>query len=113
MSTSSNAPVFDLYSLQADHAIRWDNAARAWHRLGALLQWWLGPATELMLDLAGVKAGVSAGKVITAIVRQSASSPPEVWVGAIGDYLNQGVKPAWGEMHTMHGMSGTVRIPDG
>src|SRR5262245_4431413 len=27
---------------------QWDNAARAWHRLGALLQWWLRPATELM-----------------------------------------------------------------
>ena len=36
------------------------NRASAWHRWGAQLEEWLGPATELMLDLSGAAAG-SAG----------------------------------------------------
>lgn len=36
---------------------QWDQAAEAWHRWGSLLQAWLGPATERMLDLAGVGPG--------------------------------------------------------
>jgi SAM-dependent methyltransferase len=36
---------------------QWDDAAEAWHRWGPALEAWLGPATELMLDLAGVGEG--------------------------------------------------------
>jgi dipeptidyl aminopeptidase/acylaminoacyl peptidase len=52
---------------------------------------------------------------VTAIVRQSASAPPEVWAGPIGKWkqltnLNAGVKPAWGEMRNVHWMNGTTRV---
>jgi dipeptidyl aminopeptidase/acylaminoacyl peptidase len=52
---------------------------------------------------------------ITAIARQSASSPPEVWAGPIGKWkqlthLNPGVKPAWGEMRNVHWMNGATRV---
>ena len=54
-------------------------------------------------------------KSVTAIVRQSASTPPEVWAGPIGKWkqltnLNAGVKPAWGEMRHVHWMNGSMRV---
>jgi dipeptidyl aminopeptidase/acylaminoacyl peptidase len=54
-------------------------------------------------------------KLITAIARQSASTPPEVWAGPIGNWkqltkLNAGVKPAWGEMRNVHWLNGTTRV---
>jgi SAM-dependent methyltransferase len=36
---------------------QWESAAEAWHRWGPQLEAWLGPATELMLDLAQVGPG--------------------------------------------------------
>ncbi|MCA1791077.1 MAG: class I SAM-dependent methyltransferase, partial [Thioalkalivibrio sp.] len=36
---------------------QWNQAAEAWNRWGALLSRWLGPATETMLDMAGVTQG--------------------------------------------------------
>jgi SAM-dependent methyltransferase len=36
---------------------QWQDAAEAWHRWDPVFDRWLGPATELMLDLAGVGAG--------------------------------------------------------
>jgi dipeptidyl aminopeptidase/acylaminoacyl peptidase len=54
-------------------------------------------------------------KPMTAIVRQAASVPPEVWAGPIGNWkqlthLNADVKPAWGEMKNVHWMNGDTRI---
>jgi dipeptidyl aminopeptidase/acylaminoacyl peptidase len=53
-------------------------------------------------------------KLITAFVRQSASTPPEVWAGPVGNWkqitnLNSEVKPAWGEMRNVHWTNGTMR----
>ena len=36
---------------------QWQSAAEAWDRWGPTVGEWLGPATELMLDMAGVTAG--------------------------------------------------------
>jgi len=36
---------------------QWQEAAEAWHRWGPTLNAWLGPVTELMLDMARVGAG--------------------------------------------------------
>ncbi len=54
-------------------------------------------------------------KLITAVVRQSASTPPEVCVGPIGNWtqitsLNAEVKSAWGEMRNVHWRNGTTRV---
>jgi dipeptidyl aminopeptidase/acylaminoacyl peptidase len=54
-------------------------------------------------------------KLITAVVRQSASTPPEVWAGPIGNWnqitnLNAAVKPAWGEMRNVNWMNGGTRV---
>src|SRR5690348_2663226 len=36
---------------------QWQSAARAWNDWGPLLRAWLGPATELMLDMAKIGPG--------------------------------------------------------
>ena len=58
---------------------------------------------------------VAGGEVTTAIVRQAANTPPEVWAGLIGKWkqlttLNAEVKPAWGKMRNVHWMNGTTRV---
>jgi dipeptidyl aminopeptidase/acylaminoacyl peptidase len=54
-------------------------------------------------------------QLITAIVRQSASAPPEVWAGPIGDWkqltdINASAKPAWGKMRNVHWTNGTTQV---
>ena len=55
------------------------------------------------------------GEPLTAVVRQSASTPPEVWAGPIGKWkqltsLNAEIKPAWGEMRNVNWMNGNTRV---
>jgi len=51
----------------------------------------------------------------TAIIRQSPSSPPEVWAGEIGIWkqitiLNRDIHPAWGETHSFHWTNGAMHV---
>jgi len=48
---------FDPVLYKATTRQQWDDAADAWHRWGPTLESWLGPATEAMLDAAGVISG--------------------------------------------------------
>ncbi len=57
MSASSNIPAFDSDRYKATTREQWDTAAQAWHNWAPTLQQWLGRATEIMLDMAGVKPG--------------------------------------------------------
>jgi len=57
----------------------------------------------------------SRGETITALARESASTPPEVWAGPIGQWkqittLNSGVKPAWGELRNFHWKNGNMQL---
>lgn len=49
--------VFDPIRYKETTREQWDKAAEAWHRWGPLLSKWLGPATNQMLDKAGVRQG--------------------------------------------------------
>lgn len=49
--------VFDPVKFKNTTRQQWDAAAEAWNRWSPLLARWLGPATELMLDMTGVKQG--------------------------------------------------------
>ena len=54
-------------------------------------------------------------QLLTAIVRQSPSAPPEVWAGPIGDWkqltdINASAKPTWGKMRNVHWTNGTTQI---
>jgi SAM-dependent methyltransferase len=48
---------FDAGQYKITTKQQWEDAAEAWHRWGAVLESWLGEATDLMLDVAGVRAG--------------------------------------------------------
>ncbi len=48
---------FDALKYKQTTREQWQTAAEAWHRWGPTLEQWLGPATEMMLDLAAVRAG--------------------------------------------------------
>lgn len=53
MSTST----FDAAAYKETTREQWQDAAEAWHRWDPVFDRWLGPATELMLDLAGIVEG--------------------------------------------------------
>ena len=55
--SSAGTAVFDPVRYKQTTRQQWDKAAEAWHRWGPLLSKWLGPATEHMLDEAGIKQG--------------------------------------------------------
>lgn len=57
MPDSPNTSAFDPERYKNTTREQWNSAAQAWHQWAPTLQEWLGPATELMLDMAGVKAG--------------------------------------------------------
>jgi SAM-dependent methyltransferase len=48
---------FDPVSYKETTRVQWQDAAEAWHRWDPVFDRWLGPATELMLDLAGIQEG--------------------------------------------------------
>jgi SAM-dependent methyltransferase len=48
---------FDPVAYKRTTRDQWEVAAEAWHRWAPTLRTWLGPATERMLDLAGVDRG--------------------------------------------------------
>ena len=51
------ATAFDPVKYKDTTREQWQAAAEAWNRWGPTLAQWLGPATEIMLDMAGVRAG--------------------------------------------------------
>ncbi len=58
MSTiAAAAPRFDAAKYKETTSEQWQAAAQAWNDWGPFLRKWLGPATEVMLDVAGVRAG--------------------------------------------------------
>jgi SAM-dependent methyltransferase len=54
---TQDAPVFDAVKYKSTTRQQWDVAATAWDRWSPSLREWLGEATELMLDMAGVRLG--------------------------------------------------------
>ncbi len=54
---SAEQPTFDPVRYKKTTLEQWESAAEAWHEWGPLLSAWLGPPTELMLDMAGVGEG--------------------------------------------------------
>jgi len=54
---NADPKVFDPVAFKETTRRQWDEAAGAWNRWGPLLTRWLGPATEMMLDMTGVREG--------------------------------------------------------
>jgi dipeptidyl aminopeptidase/acylaminoacyl peptidase len=80
---------------------------------GSVQRLWSGE--EFLGTNPSPSASFSRDGKVTATVRQSASVPPEVWAGAIGHWkqatkINDGIKPAWGELRNFHWMNGNTRL---
>lgn len=57
MTTTTETPRFDAAKYKETTRRQWQSAAKAWNDWGPFLRKWLGEATEVMLDMAGVSAG--------------------------------------------------------
>ena len=88
----SAVTTFDPVKFKATTRAQWENAADAWHRWGPLLGEWLGPATERMLDLAGVRSGSRVLDVAAGAGEQTLSVARRV--GSAGHVLATDISPA-------------------
>jgi SAM-dependent methyltransferase len=57
MTTTTALKPFDAAKYKETTREQWQTAAKAWNDWGPLLHAWLGPATEIMLDMANVGPG--------------------------------------------------------
>lgn len=78
---TKNPPQFNPEKYKHTTLQQWNNAAEAWHRWGPLLNRWLGPATETMLDMCEIKTGsrvldvaAGAGEQTLAVAKRIGSS---------------------------------------
>lgn len=87
-----SAAAFNPIKFKTTTRAQWENAAEAWHRWGPLLGEWLGPATERMLDLSGVKTGSRVLDVAAGAGEQTLSAARRVGPG--GHVLATDISPA-------------------
>jgi len=52
-----STPAFDPVAYKETTRKQWQEAAEAWDRWGEVIDRWLAPATEVMLDMAGIRNG--------------------------------------------------------
>lgn len=72
---------FDPVQYKRTTRQQWEDAAEAWHRWGPTLESWLGPATEVMLDAAGVSSGSRVLDVAAGAGGQSLAAARRVGTG--------------------------------
>jgi ubiquinone/menaquinone biosynthesis C-methylase UbiE len=90
--SATGAPQFDAAAYKRGTRDQWQKAAAAWHRWGPKLETWLGPATELMLDLAQVAPGSHVLDVAAGGGGQTLAAARRV--GADGAVLATDISPA-------------------
>ncbi len=77
---------------------------------------WTGEETiGTATDVYALGASFSRDGAVSAVVRQAASTPPEVWAGTMGSWkqithVNSNVHAAWGESRNVHWMNGDTRV---
>jgi SAM-dependent methyltransferase len=86
------APTFDPDKFKATTREQWQEAAEAWDRWGPTLEDWLGPATEAMLDAAGVRSGARVLDVAAGAGGQTLAAARRV--GPDGHVLATDISPA-------------------
>jgi len=70
--------VFDPQHYKTTTREQWQTAAEAWHRWHPTLKRWLGPATDLMLDMAQVKEGYKVLDIAAGAGEQSITAAEKV-----------------------------------
>jgi len=83
---------FDPIQYKVTTRQQWEDAADAWHRWGPTLETWLGPATEAMLDAAGVSSGAQVLDVAAGAGGQSIAAARRV--GPSGRVVATDISPA-------------------
>ena len=85
-------PPFDPDRFKATTREQWQETAAAWDRWGPTLESWLGPATEAMLDAAGVRPGARVLDVAAGAGGQTLTAARRV--GPDGHVLATDISPA-------------------
>ena len=85
-------PTFDPAKFKATTREQWQEAAEAWDRWGPTLEDWLGPATDAMLDGAGVQTGARVLDVAAGAGGQTLATARRV--GSGGRVLATDISPA-------------------
>ena len=88
---SNEQRVFDPNHYKKTTREQWETAAEAWHRWGGLLNTWLGPATETMFDMAGIRTGHRVLDVAAGAGEQSIAAAKRV--GETGSVLATDLSP--------------------
>jgi SAM-dependent methyltransferase len=83
---------FDPVAYKQTTREQWQDAAEAWHRWGPTLEEWLGPATELMLDQAGIRSGARVLDLAAGAGGQTLAAARRV--GPSGSVLATDISPA-------------------
>lgn len=83
---------FDPRQYKITTRAQWEDAAEAWHRWGPVIEDWLGQATRLMLDAAGLTAGSRVLDVAAGAGGQSLAAARRV--GPAGRVLATDISPA-------------------
>ena len=84
--------VFDPVAYKQTTREQWQKAAEAWRRWGPTLEEWLGPATELMLDQAGIAVGDRVLDLAAGAGGQTIAAARRV--GSSGSVLATDISPA-------------------
>jgi SAM-dependent methyltransferase len=90
--TSDASPTFDAEKYKATTREQWQAAAEPWHRWGPFIEDWLGDATDVMLDLAGVTSGSDVLDIAAGAGGQSIAAARRV--GPDGTVLATDIAPA-------------------
>jgi dipeptidyl aminopeptidase/acylaminoacyl peptidase len=82
---------------------------------GKIASVWHGPETIATAVWGGIGISLASDHLTSAVIRDSSSSPPEVWVGPLANWkqvthINQAVHPQWGEIKSMHWKSDGNRV---
>jgi SAM-dependent methyltransferase len=83
---------FDPIRYKDTTRAQWEDAAAAWHAWGPTLEDWLGEATSLMLDVAGIRTGSDVLDVAAGAGGQTLAAAHRV--GPTGSLLATDISPA-------------------
>jgi SAM-dependent methyltransferase len=92
MQTVAAPVAFDPEKFRQTTRAQWEAAAEAWNRWAPLLARWLGPATEVMLDMAAVGRGARVLDVAAGAGEQTLSAARRA--GSGGHVLATDISPA-------------------
>ena len=87
----TTAPQFDPIKYKKTTREQWQSAAEAWYRWSSTLSQWLGPATDRMLQMAGVSPGHKVLDVAAGAGEQSITAARKV--GSNGYVLATDISP--------------------